>query len=67
MGNGVVEMERNTNICAGMETRLADLLLDPETAPESVKTHVAGCDGADGGDAIGVPASVGGRCVPDWN
>ena len=24
-------------------------------------------DGADGGDAIGVPASVGGRCVPDWN
>jgi hypothetical protein len=42
---GVVEMERNTNICAGMETRLADLLLDPETVPATVKTHVSGCDG----------------------
>ena len=42
---GVVEMERNTNICAGMETRLADLLLDPETVPAAVKTHVAECDG----------------------
>lgn len=42
---GVVEMERNTNICAGMETRLADLLLDPETVPATVKEHVAGCDG----------------------
>jgi hypothetical protein len=38
-------MERNTNICAGMETRLADLLLDPETVPATVKTHVAECDG----------------------
>ena len=38
-------MERNTNICAGMETRLADLLLDPETVPAAVKEHVAGCDG----------------------
>ncbi|HWE85602.1 MAG TPA: hypothetical protein VG267_11710 [Terracidiphilus sp.] len=38
-------MKRNTNICAGMETRLADLLLDPESAPATVKQHVAGCDG----------------------
>jgi len=38
-------MERNTNICAGMETKLADLLLDPETAPATVKAHVAECDG----------------------
>ena len=38
-------MERNTTICAGMETRLADLLLDPETVPAAVKTHVSECDG----------------------
>ena len=38
-------MERNTNICAGMETKLADLLLDPETVPATVKAHVAECDG----------------------
>ena len=42
---GVVEMEPNTNICAGMETRLADLLLDPEVVPAAVKTHVSECDG----------------------
>jgi hypothetical protein len=28
-----------------METKLADLLLDPETAPATVKAHVAECDG----------------------
>lgn len=38
-------MERNTNICAGMETKLAELLLDPETVPATVKAHVAGCEG----------------------
>jgi hypothetical protein len=38
-------MEPNTNICAGMETRLADLLLDPEAVPAAVKTHVSECDG----------------------
>jgi hypothetical protein len=38
-------MERNKNICAGMETRLADLLLDPETVPATVREHVTGCDG----------------------
>ena len=41
----MVIMKRNTNICAGMETRLADLLLDPENAPATVKTHVDSCDG----------------------
>lgn len=43
--SGVVIMNRNTNICAGMETKLADLLLDPENAPAKVKAHVDGCDG----------------------
>lgn len=38
-------MERNTNICAGMETKLAELLLDPETVPATVKAHVAECEG----------------------
>lgn len=38
-------MEQNTNMCAEMETRLAEYLLEPETAPESVKVHVAGCVG----------------------
>ena len=28
-----------------METRLAELLLDPESAPATVKDHVAGCAG----------------------
>jgi len=32
------------NKCTGMETKLADLLLDPESAPAKVKTHVAECD-----------------------
>jgi hypothetical protein len=41
----VVEMERNTTMCAGMETKLADLLLDPEAVPVAVKTHVSECDG----------------------
>lgn len=38
-------METNKKtMCSGMDERLADLLLDPETAPESVKVHVAGCE-----------------------
>lgn len=40
-----MKMERNTTICAGMETRLADLLLDPDSVPAKVKTHVAECEG----------------------
>lgn len=38
-------METNKKtMCTGMDERLADLLLDPETAPENVKAHVAGCE-----------------------
>ncbi len=32
------------NKCTGMEAKLADMLLDPESAPAKVKTHVAECD-----------------------
>jgi anti-sigma factor RsiW len=32
------------NICTGMESKLANLLLDPDTAPAKVRTHVEGCD-----------------------
>ena len=42
-GNGVVPMESNRNKCTEMETKLADLLLDPESAPAKVKKHVADC------------------------
>jgi hypothetical protein len=37
-------MERMKNNCAGMESKLADMLLDPEHVPAKVQTHVAGCD-----------------------
>jgi hypothetical protein len=37
-------METNKNICTGMDQKLADLLLDPDAAPENVTTHVAACD-----------------------
>lgn len=35
-------------MCAGMETKLADLLLEPESASVEVKTHVDGCEGCRG-------------------
>jgi hypothetical protein len=38
-------MERNNNICAGMESKLAEMLLDAEIAPVEVKAHVQGCEG----------------------
>jgi hypothetical protein len=38
-------MESTMNKCTGMETKLADMLLDPDSAPAKVKTHVAECDG----------------------
>lgn len=38
-------MESNKNICAGMETKLAELLLDPEAVSAEVQTHVAACAG----------------------
>jgi hypothetical protein len=34
----------NTN-CAGRETKLAEMLLDPQAAPAKVQAHVAECDG----------------------
>jgi hypothetical protein len=38
-------METKNNMCAGMETKLAEMLLEPETAPATVKAHVEACDG----------------------
>ena len=32
-------------MCAEMETKLADMLLDPESAPAAVKAHVDACEG----------------------
>ncbi len=32
------------NMCAGMDEKLADLLLDPSSVPENVTIHVAGCE-----------------------
>jgi hypothetical protein len=40
----MVMIENNT-MCAEMETKLADLLLDPETAPAGVRAHVDACGG----------------------
>jgi hypothetical protein len=37
-------MESTMNKCTEMGTKLADMLLDPESAPAKVKTHVAECD-----------------------
>jgi hypothetical protein len=38
-------METNKKtMCTAMDEKLGDLLLDPETAPENVKTHVAACE-----------------------
>jgi hypothetical protein len=38
-------METKNNMCAGMETKLAEMLLEPETAPAAVKAHVETCGG----------------------
>jgi len=38
-------MTENKTMCAGMETKLADLLLDPAAAPEKVKEHMENCAG----------------------
>ena len=43
-GNGVVAMERAMKKCNGMEEKLADMLLAPETVPAKVTTHVATCE-----------------------
>lgn len=41
-------MEHKNGMCADMETKLAELLLDPETVPASVKQHVDACEGCRG-------------------
>ena len=41
-------MELNKTNCAGMDLKLADLLLDPERVPAKVQAHVAECDGCRG-------------------
>lgn len=38
-------MERSNPMCAGMEPKLAELLLSPTSVPAAVKEHVAGCAG----------------------
>ena len=35
---------KTLNKCTEMETKLAELLLDPDSASAKVKTHVAECD-----------------------
>ena len=35
---------KKLNKCTEMETKLAELLLDPDSASAKVKTHVAECD-----------------------
>jgi hypothetical protein len=39
------EMKQNSTgpICTGMDSKLADVLLDPNSAPAKVQTHVAEC------------------------
>jgi hypothetical protein len=36
-------MESTMDKCTGMETKLAEMLLDPNSAPAKVKAHVADC------------------------
>jgi hypothetical protein len=38
-------MERTKNNCTGMDAKLANLLLNPASAPAKVQTHVDGCEG----------------------
>jgi hypothetical protein len=44
MPKGEMPVERITRNCAGMNEKLADLLLDPDAAPTKVRLHVAQCD-----------------------
>ncbi len=37
-------MEKSKKNCTGMESKLADLLLDPKAVPAKVQTHVAECE-----------------------
>lgn len=38
-------MERSNTMCVGMESKLAELLLEPSAAPATLKQHVAQCSG----------------------
>ena|ERR1700734_1308713 len=38
-------MKQMKTNCAGMETKLAEMLLDPQAAPAKVQGHVAECEG----------------------
>jgi anti-sigma factor RsiW len=42
--NGVATMEHMMMSCTEVESKLADLLLDPEAVPAKVQTHIAECD-----------------------
>jgi anti-sigma factor RsiW len=41
-------METMKNNCAGMESKLADMLLDPAAAPAKVRAHVEQCESCQG-------------------
>jgi hypothetical protein len=41
-------MENMKNNCAGMESKLADMLLDPAAAPAKVREHVEQCESCQG-------------------
>jgi hypothetical protein len=41
-------METMKNNCTGMESKLADLLLDPDAVPAKVRVHVEQCDHCQG-------------------
>lgn len=43
--SGVAIMNRMKSNCTEMESKLADLLLDPQAVPAKVQAHVAECDG----------------------
>jgi len=41
-------METMKHLCTGMESKLADMLLDPEAVPAKVRAHVEQCDRCQG-------------------
>jgi hypothetical protein len=43
--SGVTRMEQKLKHCAGMESQLADVLLDPERASAKVLSHLKECEG----------------------
>ena len=45
---GVAIMKRMKTNCAGMDAKLADVLLDPHAAPAKVQAHVAECEHCQG-------------------